>query len=360
MRNGKLRVGLIGAGGIAAKLHLPGLLAQGDRCEVALISGRKESRLRTLQERFGVPRYTQRFEDVLADDSIDAIVVATPHPLHVRWGIEAIRAGKHVFVEKPLCADLAEADAFVEAAERTDRTVFCMPHFDDAFHTVKRQMAGGAIGKISGGRARTSHGGPEIYYREVAEFFGEPEARDLWFFDVKRAGGVGALFDMGVYAVAHMVAMLGTVRRVAGVTATFEKPTELEDTAALALHFAGGAVATAETSWCDPGRTWAFAVHGTAGKFEFGEEDGRIVARRFTPTAYDRDEAPVDVSVVDPAVKVGSAHANWLDCIEKGVQPPLSNAHAARHVTEVLLAGLEAGRSGRAVVVTSQVEPPAC
>jgi hypothetical protein len=46
-------------------------------------------------------------------------------------------------------------------------------------------------------------------------------------------------------------------------------------------------------------------------------------------------------------------HDHWLDCIERGEQPPLSNAQTARHITEVLLAGLEAGRSGKMVEITS-------
>ena len=353
----KLRIGIIGAGGIAAKLHIPGLVQESRRCEVALIAGRKASRLKLLCEKFNVPRYTHRFEDVLADDTIDAVLVATPHPLHVPWGVRAIRAGKHVFVEKPLAGEMAQADEFVAAADGTRKTVFCMPHFVDVFHTVKKHVREGAIGKVSGGRARTSHGGPEIYYREVSQFFGEPMPEDLWFYDAEKAGGVGALFDMGVYAVAHMVAMLGTVRRVSAITATFGKPTTLEDTASLVLHMAGGAVATAETSWCDPGRSWDFSVHGTTGKYQFDEHAGAVTARKFVPTSYEIDDPPLDITPVEPTVKVGSAHAHWLDCVERGVQPPMSNARAARHVTEVLLAGLEAGRTGKVVEVRSSADP---
>ena len=48
---------------------------------------------------------------------------------HVSWGLEALRAGKHIFMQKPLCGDMGEANAFVDAAARTDRTVLCPPHF---------------------------------------------------------------------------------------------------------------------------------------------------------------------------------------------------------------------------------------
>src|SRR3954463_5132659 len=89
-----LRIGIIGAGGIAAKLHFPELAALADRAKVTLISGRKEPRLKLLRERFDVPRSTHRYEDVIADPQIDAVIVATPHPEHVKWGIAALEAGK--------------------------------------------------------------------------------------------------------------------------------------------------------------------------------------------------------------------------------------------------------------------------
>ena len=107
----------------------------------------------------------------------------------------------------------------------------------------------------------------------------------------------------------------------------------------------------------DPGRTWDFSVHGTTGKYEFDEHAGAVTARKFVPTSYEIDEAPLDITPVEPTVKVGSAHHHWLDCIERGVQPPMSNARAARHVTEVLLAGLEAGRTGKVVEVHSSADP---
>jgi predicted dehydrogenase len=345
-----VRIGIIGAGGIAAKLHLPELAQESARAKVTLISGRKESRLRLLCDRFGVPRHTQRYEDVIAADDVDAVIVATPHPSHVEWGIKALRAGKHVYMQKPLSGDMGEADAFVEETQRhPGRTVYCLPHFPDAVHTVRKLLHDGAIGKPASGRGRTSHGGPEVYYREISQIFGEPETDDLWFFDAKRAG-VGALFDMGVYAVAHMVALLGSVKRVTAVTATIDKPTTLEDTATLILQHTSGAVSTAETSWCDPGRTWAFSVHGTTGKIDIASDYAVVHSR---PSSLDRDNAEILRRDVDPSVRVGNSHTHWLDCIEMGDQPPVSNAKTARHITEILLAGLESGRTGRSVELRS-------
>ena len=341
----KLRIGVIGAGGITSILHLPEIAGSPDM-EVVLVSGRKESRLRRLCERYGIPRWTRSYEDVIADDGVDAVIVATPHPLHVSWGIKAINAGKHLLMQKPLCGDMAEADAFVTAAEATHKTVLCMPHFGPHVYALCAWRLAGDIGRISGARCRTSHGGPEVYYAGVRETFGEQDD-DLWFFDADQAS-VGALFDMGVYAVATLVAILGSAERVTGLTTTLDKPTALEDGAVLVIKMANGALVTAETSWCDPARTWELAIHGTAGKFTMPGVDG-AAATKWTPTSYTDERAPVATEAVEFTHEIGNVHEHFMACIREGKQPPLSHARAARHVTEILLAGLESGRTGQTI-----------
>ena len=351
----KPRFGIIGAGGITAKLHLPELANENERCEVVLVGGRKDHRLDYFCSKYDIPGRTHNYEDIIADGSIDAVVIATPHPLHVEWGVKALEAGKHVFMQKPLCGDMGEANEFVAAAERSDRIVMVLPHFSAPIYKLRELIGDGEIGRISGARARTSHGGPEVYYREVSEIFGEKEQEELWFFDSKQAS-VGALFDMGVYAVAHLVALLGTVKQVTGVTATFDKPTGLEDQATLILKTAEGAMATAETSWCDPGRTWLLSVHGTAGKFHVPGIDGAEVTK-FVPEDYNSDHSPIIQTPIDCGPGVGAGHSHFIDCIESGEPPPLSNVYAARHVTEIMLAGLESAEKGQTVEIQSSSIP---
>jgi predicted dehydrogenase len=348
-----MNVGIIGAGGIAQKLHLP-QIASMPEMRVTHLSGRKESRLRTLAERFDVPRWSTDHRDLLSDDSLEGIIVALPHPLHVPLGLEVLAAGKHLMMQKPLCGHMGEADAFVAATAGTDRTVLVLPHFAPEIYRTRELVQEGAIGKPSGAHCRTSHGGPEVYYSEVRDGFGESES-ELWFFDAKQAS-VGALFDMGVYAVAALVASLGTVRSVMGMTATLDKPTPLEDAATLILQFESGAIASAETSWCDPARTWQYRVHGTRGKVTIPGQDGATMTR-WEPGSYTREDIPPVPHPVDPSASSrGNVHQHWLACIREGRQPELSHAWAARHVTEILLAGLESSGSGQRVEVHSSAE----
>lgn len=347
-----LTLGIIGAGGIASKLHLPQLVALPE-VRVTRLSGRSEHRLTVLAERFDVPAWSLDFHDILNDPSIDAVVVALPHPLHVPVGLEVLRAGKHLMMQKPLCDNLEDADRFVTAAQASERIVLCYPHFPATVYAARQMIRNGDIGKVSGATGRSSHGGPEVYYAEVRDTFGET-GDDLWFFDAQRAS-VGALFDMGVYATSQLIASIGSVARVFGRTATLDKPTELEDTATLLLEFVDGALGTMETSWCDPARTNFLHIHGTRGKLTSPGHE-RHALTHWTPGSYTREDIPPVPRVVDVApYDVGNGHEHFLACINEGRQPPLSNVQTARHVTEVLLAGLESAQSGRPVAVRSRL-----
>ncbi|MBM83119.1 MAG: hypothetical protein CMJ78_21365 [Planctomycetaceae bacterium] len=349
----KLRIGIIGAGGIAAKLHLPEMQTV-DGAEVVLISGRRESRLQTLCDKFDVSAWTQDFEAVIADDSIDGVIIAVPHPLHVEWGLKALAAGKHVHMQKPLSTSMSEADEFVQAAEQTDRTVLALPFYSKPSTLAARQMVqDGVLGKISAARARHSHGGPEVYYAGIQQIFAEETEDDLWFFDADKAD-VGALFDMGVYAIANLVTILGSVTAVTARLTTANKPTRLEDTAALLLDFECGALGTAETGWCDPARTSEFSIHGTLGKVAVHGRDQPLIHYR-PSSLVDEDADLISETVEVSAFPDENSHQHWIRCIQAGAQPELCNARSARHITEIMLAGLESSKEGKTIAIQSRI-----
>lgn len=351
-----LKVGIVGAGGIAAKLHLPEM-ASAAGADVVLISGRRESRLKTLCDKYGVPRWTHSYEEVIEDPEIDGVIIALPHPLHVKYGLMALAAGKHVHMQKPLSTSLDEAEQFVQAAESTDRTVLALPFVARSHvHAARKLIAEGVIGKVSGAHARFSHGGPEVYYATIQQILKEEPEDDLWFFDAQKAD-VGALFDMGVYAIAHLVTLLGSVVRVTCRMTTVAKPTTLEDTASLILEHDTGAISTAETGWCDGGRTGTFSVHGTDGKLVNPSRTMDLF--HYRPSSMIDEDAPLIEEQVDTSDWSDvHSHQHWVDCIREGIQPPLSNARTARHVTEIMLRGLESARQGRTIPVDSRVDLP--
>ena len=342
-----INIGILGAGGIAALSHLPEI-ANVPGMRVTHICGRRERRLRLLCERYDVPRYSTSWSDLLNDTSLDAVIVALPHPLHAEAGLAVLERGLHLFMQKPLCTTMDEADRLLAASEsRPGQIVYCRPSFDAVVYEMRRQLAAEAIGTVSGAFARHSHGGPEIYYAEVSDSFNEARVDDLWFFDAETADG-GALIDMGVYSIANIVALLGKVDYVTARMATVAKPTALEDSATLILEMANGALATAETGWCDPARSSYLRVHGSAGKLV---QQGDAIAY-VRPSSYEREWAPPLVDEIAPEPVVNQ-HEEWLRCIENGAQPELSNLWTARHIMEIMLAAVASNRDGSRVPIRS-------
>lgn len=114
----RLRVGVIGCGGIAQMMHLPYLQSLPDRYEIAALSDLSPGVLKRLAPKYGVPenRLYTNFQELAAQD-LDAVLVLTGGNHHPQT-LAALRAGKHVFVEKPLCITLAEADEDIAAAKQ--------------------------------------------------------------------------------------------------------------------------------------------------------------------------------------------------------------------------------------------------
>ncbi len=347
-----INVGILGAGGIAALSHLPEIAAV-HGMQVTHICGRRGSRLRLLCDRFAIPRYSTSCKELLDDEDLDAVIVALPHPLHAEAGLAVLERGLHLFMQKPLCTSLSEADQLVAASEaRPQQIVYCRPSFGPVVYAMRRQIATGVIGMVSGALARHSHGGPEVYYAEVSDAFEEPRAADdFWFFDAAAAGG-GALIDMGVYAIANLLALLGKASAVTARMTTVNKPTTLEDTATLILDFENGALGTAETSWCDAARSSYLRVHGSRGKLL---QDGDAL-RRIRPSSAEREWAAPIVETL-PLPEAANQHLEWLRCIEAGAQPELSNLWMARHVTEIMQAALVSNAEGRRLTLQTQPFP---
>jgi predicted dehydrogenase len=350
-----LGVGILGAGGIAATSHLPEI-AEVPGLRVVALAGRKERRLELLAERFDVPRWYTDWDALLGDPGVDAVVIGLPHPLHVRAAIKVLEAGKHLLMTKPLCTSMAEAHELVRACEaHPDLTVYIRPDVPEELYAMRASIAAGDIGIPSSAYSRYGHGGPELYYAEVARFFGEPEPEDdLWFFDKARAE-VGVLFDLGVYAVTRLCAVLGPASRVRARLETRAKPTELDDTASILIEFASGVTGTAITSWCEPSGRRTLEVNGTAGSLLLPGDSGRAVELQ-RPNDPGVINSPTVVTALDVA-PARNQHAEWLDCIRAGVQPATSHVWFARHVTEALLAAAESHRTGRVVELETSPYP---
>jgi predicted dehydrogenase len=143
-----VRVAVIGAGhwgpNLVANFHNHG------RSEVAWVVDRDPERQQAVRRRFPDIQVTGEVADALGDASVDAVVIATPTSTHHALGTTALEAGKHVLIEKPMAANVADAEALCALAERTGRTLM-VGHvfvFNAASQWAKRYLSDGELGRI--------------------------------------------------------------------------------------------------------------------------------------------------------------------------------------------------------------------
>jgi predicted dehydrogenase len=193
-----IRWGIIGTGLIsttfAADLELT------DSGTVAAVGSRRQETAEAFGERFDVPGRHGSYEALVEDPEVDAVYVGTPHPMHHEDALLALRAGKHVLVEKPFTMNAAEAEELV--AEARERGLFLMEamwaRFLPHMREVQRLLAEGALGEIVTVNA------------DHSQWFVEDRAHRLF---APELGG-GALLDLGVYAVSFASMVLGEPTRV--------------------------------------------------------------------------------------------------------------------------------------------------
>jgi len=148
MSSDPVRWGIISTANIARGQFLPGLRAAGGI--PAAVAGRDLGRAQAWAEQHGVDRAVAGYQALIDDPDIDALYVPLPNSLHAEWTIKALRAGKPVLCEKPLCGTLAEAEQVLAVAGETGTLLweaFVFP-FHAQFAAVQKLLADGVIGEL--------------------------------------------------------------------------------------------------------------------------------------------------------------------------------------------------------------------
>ncbi len=217
----KLRWGLIGCGDIARKRVAPAL-RDSQSSELIAVN-------RARSDLAGFPEW----RDLLSDDEIDAVYIATPVHLHVAQAIAAAEAGKHVLCEKPMAMDVRECDRMIDAArsQHVKLGIAYYRHFYPVVKRVKEIIKSGEIGV------------PVLAQIEAFEWFnpaaGHPRS---WLLKKQLAGG-GPMFDFGCHRIEVLLNIFGPISEVKALLANTLFDREVEDTAAALFRFAGGGCA---------------------------------------------------------------------------------------------------------------------
>lgn len=241
-----IRVGLLGHGQAGAILHAPLMEAAGAFriCAVAT------SRTASLAERRDAPRQEAETQAVIEADDVDVVVIATPNASHFQLAQAALKAGKHVVVDKPFTLAAADADRLIELAEARGRvlTVFHNRRLDGDFLGVRRAIGSGELGELRLFEARWDR------FR--------PSPPQTW----KSSAGGGVLWDLGPHLVDQALQLFGAPDSVTADLAVQRDGALTDDYFELTLRY--GAMRCVLSAACVVAAARPrFAAHGTRASF---------------------------------------------------------------------------------------------
>lgn len=365
MTSPPLQFALVGCGSIAST-HADALAALPD-VHLAACCDIVPEQAAAFAQKYGLRALP--FADVLNDPAIEAVTVCVPSGLHAEIGTQALSAGKHVILEKPMDISLAACDRLLAAAKDARRTlaVISQHRFDPATLRVKQAVERGELGALIMIDACIPWYRPQDYYDSG-------DWRGTYALD-----GGGALMNQGVHTVDLMRWICGPVQTVYAQTRTAAHARiEVEDVACATLTFANGAIGTLTASTAlYPGFAARLAVHGTRGSAVIegdtlnmlavqGQDalvgsDANVhalqIATGGTKAATEgkaRDALTPASAASDPAAVWGEAHraqlADFVHCCRTG-QTPVVDGAGARAAVEIVLAVYESARTGRAVTL---------
>jgi predicted dehydrogenase len=262
-----VRWGVVGAGGIADRRTIPGMLKASNTRLVAVMEI-QASLAEQLRAKHGAQRAYTNIVDLFADAELDAIYIASPVFHHKDQAIAALRAGKHILVEKPVALTTADGDEVKQVSDAGG--MLAAAGFMMRYHSLHRKMkelvSSGRLGKVVSVRALFT-----CWY---------PEMVGAWRQNRSQSGG-GALMDMGIHCVDIIQYVLGSrFESVSALAGSNYFSYEVEDSGALLLRTGDGAYCTVESYFNipDSAARSRFEVYGTSGSMiaegTLGQDEG--------------------------------------------------------------------------------------
>lgn len=367
----KVKVALSGLGSVSQRGVLPHL-AQSDALEhVELVAccDVVAERAEQTAKVFGWKEWYTDYDEMIAKADVEAVLLAGPIPVHYPQAMTALRAGKHVYVQKAMTTTLAEANDVVGEAERRRLKLVASPGqmLNPVFQKIKSSIKEGAIGKVYWVFSSTVGGGHEN--ESIRAGSGAlAEINPTWYY--KKGGG--PVYDMTVYVLHAITGILGPVKTVTALSGIGLKertwrdvviPVEMDDNTILLLDFGDSTFGVATGQNCSGapaigfGRMVFFGTNGTidtgrpGAGLEISSQTALSGLLGFTGGSYvvqARRDLPHVVGA-HPSIPESHVYADIMhlvDCIVDGQKPVPSGEHA-RHVVEVIEKGYLSAQTGQ-------------
>jgi len=258
----KLKVGIIGVGGIAQN-HYEGYKAID--AEIVAVSDINEATLKSRKEQWSAAHDYTDYKALLANPDVEAVSICTPNAYHAPIAIDAAKAGKHVLCEKPISMSIDEAEEMIAIAKEYDVVLQIGHHLRSANapQQAKRILDSGALGDVTFVRLRQAH-----------DWGGDSEVRGV--FGSKAHQGGGTMLDNGCHMMDLARYFAGDVAEIfAHIATTKFAGIDVEDTSHASLRFESGALGSVENAWTATGWEEGFWVYGTQGSLEFTNRYGK-------------------------------------------------------------------------------------
>jgi len=343
----KIRWGVLGAGGIADRRTLPGMM-KAENAQLVAVMEVAAAEAERLRVKYSAKRAYTREEALLSDPEVDAVYIASPVAFHARQIRLAADRGKHILVEKPLALSADEGQEVVQYCHKQGARIAAglMMRFGGYVMAMKQAVARGSIGSLVSCGAQFT-----CWY---------PDIPGSWRQSRKSAGG-GALMDMGVHCIDLIQYISGSrVRQVSAFNDTLTFGYEVEDSSMVLLRLDNGAMGMVQTNFNIPDEAakWRLEFFGTNGRLlgdsVIGQVDGGSVDALFVGRTGGYD-ARQDVKRVEPVpleAALGDMYAREIESFGHSIlmgTPLEVPAEDAIQVQRVVEAAYRSSRDKRVI-----------
>ncbi len=355
----RLRVGIIGCGGMGLGVHAPAYKANSKKAQITAFCDIIEERALKGKKNYSskAKTYTD-FNDLLADENVDAVDICTPNYWHSKIAIAALKAGKHVFCEKPDAVSPEEALKMKKAAEETGKVLMVMRNNRFAAPSVyaKKMIDAGKVGEIYAGRCGW------IRRRGIP-------GKGGWFTTKELSGG-GPLIDLGVHMIDLAMWLMGNPVPVAVSGCTYTKFADSETSDSIHSAF-GDKVEDGTFDVEDLAMGFIRFDNGACLQIEFSwasniEQETNFVELRGTKAGLSWRNGYLDIFGEDkkgeltddsPILKRVNGHKknieHFLDVVMKGTQP-LFVPEQGVNMIKILSAVYESAETGKEVILADR------
>ncbi|REE93122.1 putative dehydrogenase [Paenibacillus taihuensis] len=346
-----VRIGIIGAGNIGS-VHAAQFSQLGELCELTAITDVYLPLAEQRAAEYGIKEVLPSPEALIRSENVDAVIIGVPNQYHAELAVQAIEAGKHVLLEKPMGINAAAAKQILKAANASDRVVMIghQMRWESVPMQIKEQIDRGELGRIY--TAKTGW-----YRRKGIPGWG------TWFTRSDQSGG-GPLIDIGVHMLDLALYLMGNPKPVSVFGATYAefgpkrrgigtwgKPNwdgiyDVEDLATALIKMEDGSTLTLEVSWAvhmDTDNTPFVHLMGTEGGASYRGANGKLLTEKFNKPM----EIPLAKPENDEHERLRLSR-HFLSCIKEGKQP-ITSALTGYTNNLVLDAIYESSRTGHEV-----------